>query len=759
MKFVTASLLLSSLSVATATTDFMDYTATSDVSEHGDIDLDMASILAYIASGDVGAKTVYTDGENSEKSPYDGSNMRTLKGFSTAIDGKAWKDTYKEMAYSLAKASGYAADYADALVLEQLDGTPTELSVATAINFGNTQMYTMHELYDAIYDVAQSGDAYDNDGGVKAWDEAVAFYAGGAQAAGVARLHSMYGMIEEVAPHFETVTSGEHSSINSMIMTLFKEGQTIIDALTTTATDDEVASLFEITEQLHGLFTAANIRWLIYSHKNAAVTTADKAAVLKILGNVIYPEINACSKDDASTFLANTITTPGEVSDNWSDIMTALQENYHCMIRVKKSDKFHQSCSIVGDYSESGSVVQATCVDDDVYPYESTKATVSGETVTVSKEVAGYTPRSDVAKHALLDKDMRRIGLLAGEGDFINAKLIYTGGWNSWKENDDGTFKSWRNYQGFASSSKLALFQEGQDLNDYYGSYTALDTFISAALDGTTPFAADTDATARKEMAGKTLQFGLNLYYVIREFYDAIDDCTAQSLTNNYGNVHAWDEGVMFWAGSLEKDGSGSGELLHMLGEKRAGNYDYTTADHGKTASTVNADLVALFLAGEAHLVAGECGKALPIVDDIISKMIVPVIQGAQRYAWKVGSGASATAKSRAEGWAFAKSILPMVAKCDASSADTIVKNMDYFATAPMADGTEAVFEAWQKTFACLGVTCNDIGELNEVSDGHDAPPACKDTFTDDLGGSAASVGVKAGAVMAAIAGGLVMML
>lgn len=63
-------------------------------------------------------------------------------------------------------------------------------------------------------------------------------------------------------------------------------------------------------------------------------------------------------------------------------------------------------------------------------------------------------------------------------------------------------------------------------------------------------------------MAGKTLQFGLNLYYVIREFYDAIDDCTAESLTNNYGNVHAWDEGVMFWAGSLEKDGSG--EVLQV---------------------------------------------------------------------------------------------------------------------------------------------------------------------------------------------------
>ena len=117
------------------------------------------------------------------------------------------------------------------------------------------------------------------------------------------------------------------------------------------------------------------------------------------------------------------------------------------MIRVKKTDKYHQSCSIVGAYDDTTNT-QATCDDADIYPYESTQETVQGETVTVSKEVAGYQPRSDVAKHALLDKDMRRIGLLAGAGDFINAKRVYSDGWNSWKTNNDGTFKSWRNYQG-----------------------------------------------------------------------------------------------------------------------------------------------------------------------------------------------------------------------------------------------------------------------------------------------------------------------
>jgi hypothetical protein len=252
------------------------------------------------------------------------------------------------------------------------------------------------------------------------------------------------------------------------------------------------------------------------------------------------------------------------------------------------------------------------------------------------------------------------------------------------------------------------------------------------------------------------LQFGLNLYYVIREFYDAKADCVANSLTDNYDAVHAWDEGVAFWAGSLEgTDGDDSGELLYMLAQKRSGQYEYTSVKHDKTASSVNADLVEQFIAGESHLVAGDCDAIDPIIKKVISLMVVPVIQGAQRYAWKVGSGTSATAKSKAEGWAFASSILPMVKACSPESAAIIERNQDFHAETHMVDGTEAVFEAWQKTFACLGVTCKDVGEFVESKDSPVDAPACEDTFS-DLGGSAPRVGV--GAALAVIASGVAAM-
>ena len=45
--------------------------------------------------------------------------------------------------------------------------------------------------------------------------------------------------------------------------------------------------------------------------------------------------------------------------------------------------------------------------------------------------------------------------------------------------------------------------------------------------------------------------------YAIREFEDAIDDCVScgTATCNEHSNdpsVHAWDEGVAFYAGSLE---------------------------------------------------------------------------------------------------------------------------------------------------------------------------------------------------------------
>merc|ERR1719171_2456486 len=76
--------------------------------------------------------------------------------------------------------------------------------------------------------------------------------------------------------------------------------------------------------------------------------------------------------------------------------------------------------------------------------------------------------------------------------------------------------------------------------------------------------------------------------YAMREFEDAIDDCTLVDLTDNAysdGSVHAWDEGVAFYVGSQVSASmfydSVTGEeivpdskyLAYTLGNKRCSNF------------------------------------------------------------------------------------------------------------------------------------------------------------------------------------------
>merc|ERR1719450_1119075 len=73
--------------------------------------------------------------------------------------------------------------------------------------------------------------------------------------------------------------------------------------------------------------------------------------------------------------------------------------------------------------------------------------------------------------------------------------------------------------------------------------------------------------------------------YVIREFEDAIQDCQAGCIDCNDDPVHAWDEGVAFYTGSLEgTDGSGDGKMIYALADKRCANFK-TCGDMGDETS------------------------------------------------------------------------------------------------------------------------------------------------------------------------------
>ena len=72
-----------------------------------------------------------------------------------------------------------------------------------------------------------------------------------------------------------------------------------------------------------------------------------------------------------------------------------------------------------------------------------------------------------------------------------------------------------------------------------------------------------------------------------------------------------------------------------------------------------------MFPQGRDLLHEGKCSEVRPVVDQIVSIMTVPLVQGTLRYAWKTGQiggvdnkPSDQTAKNSAEGSTFAAACL-----------------------------------------------------------------------------------------------------
>ena len=203
--------------------------------------------------------------------------------------------------------------------------------------------------------------------------------------------------------------------------------------------------------------------------------------------------------------------------------------------------------------------------------------------------------------------------------------------------------------------------------------------------------------------------------YVIREMEDAIDDCTSGCTDCNDDPVHAWDEAVAFYTGSAEgTDGASDGYLLHALADKRCADFK-TCGAAGRLAagsSKVNIEIGEQFNIGQHWLLTGQCSSMREVVDRIVALMSVPLIQGTLRYAWKTEFGNSST-KEWAEAATFAASVLPRVAQCSASAAAAIDSKTKLGAGAADFNLVKDSFEA---QYACMGITCADVGGLLDTS-------------------------------------------
>merc|ERR1719334_1072106 len=131
-------------------------------------------------------------------------------------------------------------------------------------------------------------------------------------------------------------------------------------------------------------------------------------------------------------------------------------------------------------------------------------------------------------------------------------------------------------------------------LNKYTWGYDIVNASFHGDMIGDLINMATVGDYFRKEVIQKGIVY-LNIYpYVIWEMQDAINDCNVGILDKNYDSVHAWDEAVAFYTGSLEGQSQGGlegldscdnstllcGMLQFQLAEKRCKNFGTCTADY-----------------------------------------------------------------------------------------------------------------------------------------------------------------------------------
>jgi len=362
-----------------------------------------------------------------------------------------------------------------------------------------------------------------------------------------------------------------------------------------------------------------------------------------------------------------------------------------------------------------------------------------------SVPIAGYQPGSDVLGHSKIDLDQDdmnvqpvAVGGLTTGGDFDILIAAFKDGGGSVKGSG-----SIRTLNGFSTGllakacpdgyptclepmfkNQMAYFNDDGE----YGSKMVL-----AALEGTGDYAGK-ENSLRKEVAVKGSAYVVAGMYAIHEMEDAIMDCTNGAQSDNQDSVHAWDEAVAFYAGSLEGEAAGgnsNGEMSYRLAEKRCANFKTCSEGGGASGtSRVNLKIMTAFEDGKTLLNEGSCEDAKKQMGIIKAQMLVPLIQGMLRYAFKAdptpnaaykadydGKTASGKAKEIGEGWAFTAAIIGEVNACNPAAAKLLDDNMNIAATAAVKDGHLKVVQTIQKVYKCLGIKGEDVGGLVNTAD------------------------------------------
>merc|ERR1712162_11349 len=402
-----------------------------------------------------------------------------------------------------------------------------------------------------------------------------------------------------------------YSELNKKVMALFSAGRDEILSAVGSTSSDKCEPVIETMNEISGLMLVPFIQGVQrYLYKTAQGTaSAKEAGELFAFASAALPFIDAVDPSAAEMLYNRAWKQDFTTESDFKAIKYAVEGTYSKLGVGAGQGKV--TCSAVGELVDNGVTLSQACIDAAATPVN----------------IAGYEPASDVIQHARIDLDVNAIiDDLPGKNsadinDCVDNKCKYDADnmdatvtnakasdvWTNGKYSRKSS--SLRNIRGFAKGA--ATKSSGNDaatdvdykdngfisvMNAYWkkkglNEFTWGEQIVDAAFKGTAIGDVDFSTVGwdfRKETIGKGIVY-LNVFpYVIWEMQDAINDCKAGKLSANADSVHAWDEAVAFYTGSLEgttQGGQGgltasyAGELQFTLAEKRCMNFGTCTAD------------------------------------------------------------------------------------------------------------------------------------------------------------------------------------
>ena len=312
----------------------------------------------------------------------------------------------------------------------------------------------------------------------------------------------------------------------------------------------------------------------------------------------------------------------------------------------------------------------------------------AGDDVDLDAEDGGYEYASNVDNHRMLMGDVCDIKDLSGAYDWDGVKDIYENGEHA--EKSDG---SYRTLMGFADASG-----KNHAYDAFYGADGSWNDFVSAAIDGTGPFADESD-TVRDQATEKGIQNGVMTAYAIHELNAAIIKAEA----GNWGPddaQHAWDEGWAFYHGPDDSNHDYDGCGPYATADKRAGNFG--TANSGGTAATNVATLAAMN-AGLTAMQNEDMQGLVDARDEILKNIVIVYSQASVRYASKMTDDLAAGDtsdydKHQAEGHSFYRVIEAYVAEYTSVCYNMVSHNVSADSSQNSCEGY-----AWYENYSMGG--------------------------------------------------------